>query len=153
MNKSDLKKYAVIAITLLAIMVVGISIAAAQGPSGSDAPAGPQAQEPGSAFIDENGDGQCDLFGTGHAGGQGYRRRGSGAQGVNFVDEDGDGQCDLMGTGAGYGATGENFVDEDGDGICDLAGSGQGGNGNRGGSGNGFGRGMGRGAWGATAAQ
>ena len=135
MKKSNLKKYAVIAISLLAIMVVGVSIAAAQGPAGNNAPAGPPAQGVGTAFVDEDGDGQCDLMGTGQAG-QGYGPRGFGAQGANFVDEDGDGVCDLvgsdlMGTGAGYGPGGNgaqraNFVDEDGDGVCDLMGTGVG---------------------------
>ena len=37
-------------------------------------------------FIDEDGDGVCDLFGEG---GQGY--------GQGFIDEDGDGLCDITG--------------------------------------------------------
>jgi len=170
MNESRMKKFAAIGLSLLAILVVGVSMVAAQGPAGGDTPVAP-----GANFIDEDGDGQCDLCGSDQAGnggagyGQGYGLHGNGAAGANFVDEDGDGQCDLMGTGvtgqgqgfgaqSGNGACGTDFVDEDGDGICDLAGSGQslgqhgrGGNGFRGGAGNGFG--MSQGARGANAAQ
>lgn len=144
MKESNMKKYAIIAISLIAIMVVGVSLAAAQEPVGAGVTA-----QPGANFVDEDGDGQCDLMDTG----QSYGPRGFGAGSANFVDENGDGQCDLMGTGqGGNGAAGANFVDENGDGLCDLAGSGQsygpqgqGGHGFRGGSGN-TGRGMGRGA-------
>jgi hypothetical protein len=89
MNKSNLKKYAVIAISLLAIMVVGVSIAAAQGPTGrnapagNEAPAGSQAQVTGPALIDEDGDGQCDLMGTGQAGSGLGRGMGRGAWGAS----------------------------------------------------------------------
>jgi hypothetical protein len=175
-KESRVKKFGVIGLSLLAILVVGVSLAAAQEPADDDVPVAP-----GVNFIDEDGDGVCDLLGTGAGGNgqaQGYGPRGFGAWGANFVDENGDGQCDLMGTGAagngqgqgygrGYGpqgcggACGADFVDEDGDGVCDLAGSqgsgprgqggnGRGGNGFRGGAGNGFGRGMGQGAWGAS---
>ena len=152
MKESRMKKFAVIGLSLLAILVVGVSMVAAQGPVGGDTPT-----SPGANFIDEDGDGICDLCGTDQAGtggagyGQGVGHHGNGAVGANFVDEDGDGQCDLMGTGTtrqgqGFGACGTDFVDEDGDGICDLAGSGQSlgqqsraSNGFRGGAGNGFG--------------
>lgn len=59
-------------------------------------------------FVDEDGDGVCDLCGN---------VPGSG-EGANFIDEDGDGVCDNYGTGEGTG-----FVDEDGDGVCDNCGS------------------------------
>ena len=52
-------------------------------------------------FVDEDGDGLCDICGS--AAGEGY------------------------GAGGGLGANGagSQFVDEDGDGLCDLAGSGR----------------------------
>jgi hypothetical protein len=160
MNESRIKKFAVIGLTLLAILVVGVSLVAAQGPLGDDTPVAPA-----TSFIDEDGDGQCDLYGTDQAGtgGAGYGQYSNGAIGADFVDEDGDGQCDLMDTGTigqgqGFGAYGTEFVDEDGDGTCDLAGSGQSlgqqgraGNGFRGGAGNGLG--MSQGARGTNAAQ
>lgn len=81
------------------------------------------------SFVDEDGDGVCDLCGN---------VPGSGA-GANFIDEDGDGVCDNYGTGVGTG-----FVDEDGDGVCDNCGSalgqrsgGNGGSGYRAGEGKG----------------
>ena len=129
MKVSRMKKLAVIGLSLLAILVVGVSVTAAQEPPGGDTPA-----VPGANFVDEDGDGICDLFGTG-ASGYGQGRFGQG------------GARQAYGSRGGAGTCGDNFVDEDGDGICDLAGtgtgSGQGGNGFRGG--NGFGRGMGRG--------
>lgn len=54
-------------------------------------------------YQDVDGDGLCDVCGTG------------------FVDADGDGVCDRQGTG-----TGQGFVDEDGDGVCDRLGTGMG---------------------------
>jgi hypothetical protein len=153
MKDSRMKKFALIGLAVLAILVIGVSIAAAQGPAGDDTPVAP-----GANFVDEDGDGVCDLMGTGAAGNS-YRH---GAGGANFVDEDNDGVCDLMGTGAagnsyGRGAGGANFVDEDGDGVCDLMGTGAagnsyghmaGGNGPRGGhggygAGSSFGQGVG----------
>jgi hypothetical protein len=80
-------------------------------------------------FIDENGDGICDLFQNGGQGmGRGAGNRGqSGLR--NFVDADGDGVCDnFTGTGtrgAGRGSR-VNFIDADGDGVCDNAGIGVG---------------------------
>jgi hypothetical protein len=91
MKDSRMKKVALIGLAVLAILVIGVSIAAAQGPAGDDTPVAP-----GANFVDEDGDGVCDLMGTGAAGNS-YRH---GAGGANFVDEDGDGVCDLMGTGA-----------------------------------------------------
>ena len=80
----------------------------------------------GTNFIDENGDGICDLY---QGGGQGIGRQSgnrikSGLR--NFVDADGDGVCDNTGNtgmrGAGRGSR-VNFVDNDGDGVCDNAGT------------------------------
>jgi len=55
----------------------------------------------GCQFIDENGDGICDYYGTG------------GCYGVNqghyYVDENGDGICDNYGTGGCYGRN-QNYV-------------------------------------------
>lgn len=52
----------------------------------------------GCAFVDEDGDGICDYYGTCAAYGQ--------SAGLGFVDEDGDGICDNYENGAcpGYGA-------------------------------------------------
>ncbi len=127
MSKLSRKKFAVLALSVLAIMVVGVSLAVAQGPVGAGASAGSTATTPGANFVDEDGDGLCDLAGSG----QRFGPRGQG----------------------GNGSCGADFVDEDGDGLCDLAATGQVGNGFRGGQGNGFGHGMGRGGWGASATQ
>ena len=56
-------------------------------------------------FVDADGDGVCDNYGTG--------------RGQYFVDADGDGVCDNYGTGRG-----QYFVDADGDGVCDNYGTG-----------------------------
>ena len=47
----------------------------------------------GRNFVDANGDGVCDNYGTGTGCGRGQY----------FVDADGDGVCDNYGTGAGAG--------------------------------------------------
>ena len=47
----------------------------------------------GRNFVDANGDGVCDNYGTGTGCGRGQY----------FVDADGDGVCDNYGTGAGCG--------------------------------------------------
>lgn len=77
-------------------------------------------------FVDENGDGICDLY---QGGGKGFGRQtgNKGQNGLhNFVDADGDGVCDNAGNtgnrGTGRGSR-INFVDNDGDGICDNAGT------------------------------
>ena len=72
MSKLGVKKFAVIALSVLAITIVGVSIAAAQGPIGADVPAGSPATGPGANFVDEDGDGICDLAGIGQAG-NGFR--------------------------------------------------------------------------------
>ena len=55
----------------------------------------------GCQFIDENGDGICDYYGTG------------GCYGVNqgqyYVDENGDGVCDNYGTSGCYGRN-QNYI-------------------------------------------
>lgn len=105
----------------------------------------------GAGYIDENGDGVCDNYGTGagcagfvDANGDGVcdncgatSRTGCG----HFVDANGDGICDNHGTGCGHGhggGCGGNFVDADGDGVCDNYGTGAGC-----GQGNGYGNGHG----------
>ena len=67
------------------------------------------AEEPvvGADFVDEDGDGVCDLYQAGGRGTGMHHGMGRGA-GANFIDEDGDGVCDLydaetMGDGIGYG--------------------------------------------------
>ena len=149
-----MKKTVLISLTVIAILLLGTSLAMAyespeeyvpavttqelQGPNfideDNDGVCDLAGIGAGGNFIDENGDGVCDLAGRGIAStGQGFGRNGmqNGASGENFIDEDGDGVCDLAGTGQSFGrngmqsgACGDEFVDEDGDGICDLAGRG-----------------------------
>ncbi len=89
-------------------------------------------------FIDEDGNGVCDLMESGEcrrgrdgrcpcsqaADGGGTKAVSPGGcagdcgRGPGFVDEDGDGVCDH----AGERGHGHGFVDEDGDGVCDHAG-------------------------------
>ena len=78
-----------LAILLAVMLLAALSIPAyAQGPRGNG-----QERGNGAGFVDADGDGVCDYFGTG---------RGNG-QGVGFVDKDGDGVCDYFGTGCGSG--------------------------------------------------
>lgn len=167
-----MKKYLLLTISILAVLALGASIALAYETPADNLTEGtiPQMSQQnldaevgnvsedlvgfglqstgGPNFVDEDGDGVCDLMGTGQGNGpygpRGYGN-GTGVCGENFVDEDGDGVCDLMGTGQGngpygprgygngtgqgfgpQGGCGAEFVDEDGDGICDLMGTGQG---------------------------
>ena len=158
-----MKKTLIVGLSVVAIMLLGTSLAMAyESPEEYVSPELVQGIQ-GPNFIDEDGDGICDLMGTGQSGqGQGYGPWGlqAGTCGGNFIDEDGDGVCDLAGMGQGFGpggsqdgTCGDNFVDEDGDGVCDLAGSGQAGTGQgfggRGRMGNGQGQGWGRNARGA----
>ncbi|MFN2222629.1 MAG: hypothetical protein ACK2UH_08765, partial [Candidatus Promineifilaceae bacterium] len=76
MKGSRMKKYALIGLSVLVILVISISIAAAQGPAGDGTPAAP-----GVNFVDQNNDGVCDLMGTGNNYGQGYGN-GAGGNGV-----------------------------------------------------------------------
>lgn len=59
----------------------------------------------GRNYVDADGNGVCDNYGTGC--------------GRNYVDADGDGVCDYYGTG-----TGRYYVDANGDGVCDNYGTG-----------------------------
>lgn len=77
-------------------------------------------------YVDTDGDGVCDNYGTG--------------RGVNYADANGDGICDNQGSGAGYGmgagkGQGRNYVDTDGDGVCDNYGTPNSGKGQSGGNG------------------
>ena len=90
-------------------------------------------------FVDEDGDGVCDVCGevpgeSGFGRGMGMWGRGVDVE-REFVDEDGDGVCDTCGVTPGEGGlsrgmgmwgrgvNGEReFVDEDGDGVCDTCG-------------------------------
>ncbi len=66
----------------------------------------------GMEFVDENGDGVCDLAQDSES----FRALGIGP----FADENQDGIHDVFQTRAAYRALGmNNFVDADGDGICD----------------------------------
>lgn len=62
-------------------------------------------------YVDANGDGVCDNYGTGRG------------QGMYYVDANGDGVCDNYGTGRGQGMY---YVDANGDGVCDNYGMGRG---------------------------
>jgi hypothetical protein len=88
-------------VVLLLAALPGMALA--QGPEPGTPPGGQ-----GAGFVDEDGDGVCDLMGSGGRGQFGRRMGG----GPGFVDENGDGVCD-------------NFVDEDGDGVCDNCPAGQ----------------------------
>lgn len=105
----------------------------------------------GAGYVDENGDGVCDNYGTGagcagfvDANGDGVCDNCGATSGTgcgHFVDANGDGICDNHGTGCGHGhggGCGGNFVDADGDGVCDNYGTGAGC-----GQGNGYGNGRG----------
>ena len=61
-------------------------------------------------YIDANGDGVCDNWGTD-----------AGGNGGSFVDANGDGICDDYGTGS---CGGWRYVDANGDGVCDNVGTG-----------------------------
>lgn len=66
----------------------------------------------GMNFVDENGDGICDIAQNTSL----FQSLGIG----NFVDANEDGICDLFQTHEAYKNLGmNNFVDVDGDGICD----------------------------------
>jgi hypothetical protein len=151
------KKTIVIGLSLLALLTLGSSLAMAYDAPEESIPTAAPSVVQGPNFIDQDGDGVCDLAGARH----GFGPNGSTNRvcGENFIDEDGDGVCDLIGTGEGFGpfgfqngSCGENFTDENGDGICDwatdgLAGTGQG-TGPQGRMGSGQGRGWGRNAQG-----
>lgn len=105
----------------------------------------------GAGYVDENGDGVCDNYGTGagcagfvDANGDGVCDNCGATSGTgcgHFVDANGDGICDNHGTGCGHGhggGCGGNYVDADGDGVCDNYGTGAGC-----GQGNGYGNGRG----------
>ena len=139
---------AVLAVPALAFGVGNLS--AGQAIVASDAPAQTVAWR---GYVDADGDGVCDNYGSGYCGnGAGYvdadddgvcDNRGSGycGNGAGYVDADGDGVCDNRGTGNGIGngagahhgygsssaADRPGYVDADGDGVCDnYAGQGQG---------------------------
>lgn len=94
-------------------------------------------------YVDVDGDGVCDNFGTRCNGGYYVDVDNDGIcdnQGQNYVDADNDGVCDNFGTGSNGNGNGQNYVDADNDGVCDNQGTncnggGQGhhGNGYRGG--------------------
>lgn len=98
-----MKKTIVISLSVIAILLLGTSLAMAYESPEEYAPPAAQQEVQGPNFIDGDGDGICDrasegLAGTGRAGtGQGFGPNGlqNGTCGENFVDEDGDGICDL----------------------------------------------------------
>lgn len=154
------KMIAIVATALCAVLAVpalafGVgNLSAGQAAVASDAPAQTVAWR---GYVDSDGDGVCDNYGSGYCGnGAGYvdadgdgvcDNRGSGycGNGAGYVDADGDGVCDNRGTGNGAGAhhgytaaaNRPGYVDADGDGVCDnYAGQGQGqGRGHHGGHG------------------
>ncbi len=91
--------------------------------------AGAYAAYNGRGYVDADGDGVCDNYGSGAGCTQ---IGGCGGQGACYVDADGDGVCDNYGSGAGCtqsggcGGQGACYVDADGDGVCDNCGSGAG---------------------------
>lgn len=124
-------------LTLIGTVVLLVSLMTVAFASADDITATPTDAPAGIHFVDEDGDGVCDLCG-GLMGQNGWQGNG---QGINFVDEDGDGVCDNCGTmnqysrrlngqgrmmGSLTGQPGLNFIDEDGDGVCDLMGQGSG---------------------------
>lgn len=125
--KRSWKMVSLVTVLVLVGLLVFSAVAFAQGPVDSG-------NGPGQNFVDQDGDGLCDLCGQ------------EPGQGPGFVDADGDGVCDNYGTGQqqqrGAGQ-GQNFVDEDGDGLCDACGNSQQQTGQRRGrQGRGAGRGM-----------
>ena len=118
-------------VALTALIFTGVVLA--QGPQGSERHLGygrghGYMHEDGDGmrgrFVDEDGDGVCDLRGTdqGHEHGRGFVDEDGDGVCDRFVDADGDGVCDLHGTGQGHGP-GQGFVDGDGDGVCDHFGA------------------------------
>ena len=109
-----MKKTIVITLSVIAILLLGTSLAMAYESPEEYVPAAAPQEVQGPNFIDGDGDGICDLAGTGLAGtGQGFGPNGfqNGTCGENFVDENGDGVCDLAseglaGTGQGLGRQG-----------------------------------------------
>ena len=153
-----MKRTTVIATAIAATLSLGgASVAlAAQSPLGSAVCGRPYAGAcqtlrnacSGWNFVDADGDGVCDNWGSGN---QRLRTPGCGlGQGAGFVDADGDGVCDNWGSGnqrlrtpgCGLGQ-GAGFVDADGDGVCDNW-NGQGAGVQRG-QGRGLGQGQGQG--------
>jgi len=93
-----MKKWTILAMAMLVMLAVLVPAAMAQGPVATvDAPQTGygvgQMNQSGTCdnFVDEDGDGVCDLAGSGQ--GQG--------SGDSYVDEDGDGVCDNAGTNSG----------------------------------------------------
>ncbi len=78
-------------------------------------------------YVDTNGDGVCDNYGTMENGANYVDANSDGVcdnygtmgNGVNYVDANGDGICDNYGTMR----NGVNYVDANGDGICDNYGN------------------------------
>lgn len=127
------KMIAIVATALCAVLAVpalafGVgNLSAGQAIVASDVPAQTVAWR---GYVDADGDGVCDNYGSGYCG-----------NGAGYVDADGDGVCDNRGTGNGigngagvhhgYGPSSTvdrpGYVDADGDGVCDnYAGQGQG---------------------------
>ena len=108
-----MKRNILIALTVIAILALGVSLAAADELT---APV-----TPGTNFVDADGDGVCDLYGSQAAMGQNRGQAAmSGGSQLGFVDADADGVCD----NAGLNQSAADFIDADGDGTCDNAGAG-----------------------------
>ena len=110
------KMIAIVATALCAVLAVpalafGVgNLSAGQAIVASDAPAQTVAWR---GYVDADGDGVCDNYGSGYCG-----------NGAGYVDADGDGVCDNR--GSGYCGNGAGYVDADGDGVCDNRGTGNG---------------------------
>lgn len=72
-----MKKMRIVALSAAVVLTLGVTTAFAAG---------------GRNYVDANGDGVCDYYGTG--------------RGAYYVDADGDGVCDNYGTGLGGGRWG-----------------------------------------------
>lgn len=92
-----------------------------------DAQTTPVTQCPG--YVDADGDGVCDNYGTANCNHAQRWGNGAGQACPGFVDADGDGVCDNYGNGClhgnGNGAC-PGYVDADGNGQCDNYGRGAG---------------------------
>ncbi len=97
-------------LTLIGTVVLLVSLMTVAFASADNTTPTPANSSAGVNFVDEDGDGLCDLCG----GMMGRYARQNNGLGINFVDEDGDGVCDNCGS---------LFVDEDGDGVCDNCGT------------------------------
>lgn len=84
-----MKKIRIAALSAAVVLTLGVTTAFAAGGRFARLNGGSWSAGQGACYVDANGDGVCDNYGTG----------------VNcrYVDADGDGVCDNYGTGLGGG--------------------------------------------------